>query len=224
MSEGCSCRHCLAQISKGRRPESNIPNIYCPRLLFSKDEIKISIALSDLFAHPSNQFRLFVDSVKIHSDALKYIIRYYFRLCCLILFSEYSDDFVPILTKIIAIDSCFQKFIELQLRLLEGISLEDIEFCVMDKEIYKSDIQELVRNERPIDNFDDIPSYLRILAAMSIRDSSFIISFSEHATEPSWKSLNHNNCIYFYKIDLIDLDIKPIEKLEKYISEIKIHG
>lgn len=59
---------------------------------------------------------------------------------------------------------------------------------------------------------------------MSIRDSSFIISFKPHGTESSWKMISVENFMYDYKIDIIDLDIKPIEKFEKYFNEIKIHG
>lgn len=69
--EICNCRYCLAQISKGRRIGSNESNFYCPKLLFSNNYTKISEALSDLIVNPSNQFRLFVDSMKVSHENLR---------------------------------------------------------------------------------------------------------------------------------------------------------
>lgn len=81
-------------------------------------------------------------------------------------------------------------------------------------------MKELTLNS-PISN---IPDYMRILMTMSIRDSSFVISISSFSKSPIWRSISVKNSIYFYKIDIIDLDIKPINKLGKYIEEIKLHG
>ena len=92
----------------------------------------------------------------------------------------------------------------------------------MHQELYKSDIRNLTRIEK--NNLHEMPAYLRILMVMSIRDSSFIISFSPHSSETFQKTIQFDTLKYYYRIDLIDLDIKLIEKLEKYISEIKIHG
>lgn len=137
-------------------------------------------------------------------------------------FSQYSSEIIPILTKIIAVDPFFQKFIELQCILIDGIPIDEIKPQDLNNELYKSDINILVRNEKL--DLDDIPAYLRILIAMSIRDSSFIISFSCQASEIFRKTIQYGNINYYYRIDVIDIDIKPIKKLEKYISEIKIHG
>jgi hypothetical protein len=126
------------------------------------------------------------------------------------------------LAKIIAIDPFFQRFIELQYSLLDGISIDEILPQDLSSDLYKSDIKILTRKEEL--NLDEIPAYMRILIAMSIRDSSFIISFSPHETESFRQSIQFGTINYNYKIDIIDLDIKPIEKLEKYIYEIKIHG
>ena len=73
-------------------------------------------------------------------------------------------------------------------------------------------------------DLDKIPAYLKILIAMSIRDSSFVISFSTTASKAFQKTVQNGSENYYYRIDLIDVDIKPLEKLEKYISEIKLHG
>lgn len=73
----CNCRYCLAQISKGRRLESNNSIIYCPKFLFSNEETKIFNALSDLFLNPSNQLRLFIDFSKI--NCLRYVLSRVFR-------------------------------------------------------------------------------------------------------------------------------------------------
>jgi hypothetical protein len=126
------------------------------------------------------------------------------------------------LSKIIAIDPFFQRFIELQYSLLNGISIDEIKPQDLSNELYKSNIENLTRKVEL--NLDEIPAYMRILIAMSIRDSSFIISFSPHETESFRQSIQFGTKNYNYKIDIIDLDIKPIEKLERYIYEIKIHG
>jgi hypothetical protein len=126
------------------------------------------------------------------------------------------------LTKIIAIDPFFQRFIELQYSLLNGISIDEIKPQDLSNELYKSNIKNLTRKVEL--NLDEIPAYMRILIAMSIRDSSFIISFSPHKTESFRQSIQLGTKNYNYKIDIIDVDIKPIEKLERYIYEIKIHG
>lgn len=220
ISEICNCRYCLAQISKSRRLESNNSNIYCPKLLFSNEETKIFKALSDLFLNPSNQLRLFVDSSKIQN--LRYVFLGFFRYFIVLLYSQYSSEIIPILTKIIAFDPFFQKFIELQCSLLDGISIDEIKPEDLNEELYKSDINSLARKETF--NLDEIPAYLKVLITMSIRDSSFIISFASHASEVFRNTIQCGTINYNYKIDIIDLDIKPIEKLEKYISEIKIHG
>ena len=39
-----------------------------------------------------------------------------------------------------------------------------------------------------------------------------------------FETMQFDTLKYYYRIDIIDLDIKLIEKLEKYIFEIKIHG
>lgn len=60
--------------------------------------------------------------------------------------------------------------------------------------------------------------------AMSVRDSSFIISVTSQSNQMNWKQISVDSTVYYYKIHIVDLDIKPIEKLEKYIEEIKLHG
>lgn len=92
----------------------------------------------------------------------------------------------------------------------------------MHQELYISDIRNLTRKDK--NALDEIPEYLRIMMAMSIRDSSFIISFSLHSSETLQETIQFGTLKYYYRIDIIDLDIKLIENLEKYIFEIKIHG
>lgn len=52
---------------------SSSPNemVYCPKLLFSRDKIKISAALEDLFLNPSNQLRLFSKSFVLNTLEMK---------------------------------------------------------------------------------------------------------------------------------------------------------
>lgn len=128
----------------------------------------------------------------------------------------------PILTHIVEIDGVFQKFIKFQFDLLEDISMESIDFENVNFELYKSHLTELSSGE--LNSISDIPSYLRVLMAMSVRDSSFIISISTISDQFGWKQITVNSIDYNYKINIVDLDIKPIEKLEKYIEEIKLYG
>lgn len=111
---------------------------------------------------------------------------------------------------------------EFQFQLLDGINFDTTEYHDIDLTTYKLDLEKLLRVENV--PFHEIPSYLRIIIAMSIRDSSFIISFRPHSLASNWKTILSGTLLYDYKIDLIDLDLKPIEKLEKYINEIKLHG
>ncbi len=135
-------------------------------------------------------------------------------------FSKFKSELAPIIIKIISKDQIFQNFIRFQFQLLDGVDINSLDIEAINSEIYESDIKELTLNS-PISN---IPDYMRILMTMSIRDSSFVISISPFSKCPTWRSISVNNSIYFYKIDIIDLDIKPINKLSKYIEEIKLHG
>lgn len=128
----------------------------------------------------------------------------------------------PILVHIIETDSVFQNFIKFQFNLLDDISMESINLENVNFELYKSHLSEL--SKRIFNSISDIPRYIRVLMAMSVRDLSFIISISTVSDHLDWKRITVNSIDYCYKINIVDLDIKPIEKLEKYIDEIKLHG
>lgn len=128
----------------------------------------------------------------------------------------------PILVHIIEIDSVFQNFIQFQFNLLDDISVESINLENVNFELYKSHLSEL--SNGIFNSISDIPRYIRVLMAMSVRDLSFIISISTVSDHLDWKRIIVNSIDYCYKINIVDLDIKPIEKLEKYIDEIKLHG
>ena len=109
-----------------------------------------------------------------------------------------------------------------QFNLLDEISVELINTEYIDLAIYKSHLSEL--SNSVYNSISEISHYLRVLMAMSVRDSSFIISFTSQSIQNNWKEILVNSTVYYYKINIVDLDIKPIEKLEKYIKEIKLHG
>jgi len=129
---------------------------------------------------------------------------------------------VPILAHIIEIDNVFQNFIKFQLHLLDDVSVESIKFEDVDLGVYKSHLSELSNDV--YNSFSDIPRYLRVLMAMSVRDSSFIISINSQSDQIHWKKITVNTSVYYYKINIVDLDIKPLGKIENYIEEIKLHG
>lgn len=129
---------------------------------------------------------------------------------------------IPILAHIIEVDDVFQNFIKFQSILLDDIFVESIDFEEVNFEVYKSHLTEL--SSGLFNSISDIPRYLRVLMAMSVRDSSFIISISTISDQLDWKQITVNSIDYNYKINIVDLDIKLIEKLEKYIEEIKLHG
>ena len=130
--------------------------------------------------------------------------------------SEFRGHLIPILVKIFANDPIFQNFIKFQFQLLEGIVLDLME-CSRS---YEVDLENLCS----FSNISEIPDYLRILMTMSLRDSSFVISLCPFQRDSIWKSILVSDQAYYYRIDIIDLDIKPIEKLDKYVEEIKTHG
>lgn len=108
-----------------------------------------------------------------------------------------------------------------QLDLLHNLSIDTINYQNVDIELYKSHL--LALSKRNYSSIDELPDYLRILMAMSVRDSSFIISV-DNLPHNEWKRITMNSDLCYYKVNIVDLDIKPIEKLEKYIQEIKLHG
>lgn len=205
ISDFCKCRYCLAQISKGRRNQAEESVVYCPRLLFSNDKSQITPAILDLFENPSNQFRLYVDSVITSPTSL----------------GSFKSKIAPVLVKIIAHDETFQNFISFQLNLLNQVDIDKIDIEMLNSKIYESDIQSLL----PTKSISSLPDYLKVLMAMSLRDSSFVISISYNRKESNyWKRIHVDDIINYYRIDIIDLDIKPLDKLQKYIEEIKVHG
>lgn len=213
----CKCRYCLAQILKGRRNPSEQSILYCPKLFFSTDERKISTSIADLFENPSNQFRLFVNAVKISSEKMWYFIIF---VNFILIFSNFKVELNSLITKIVINDQFFQNFIQFQIELLDGIVLDSINFDAINFSMYECDIKNLAT----IQSVCEIPDYLRILMAMSVRDSSFVISIIPNFKRPKWKPLIYKELLYYYKVDIIDLDIKPFERISKYIEEIKIHG
>lgn len=74
-----------------------------------------------------------------------------------------------------------------------------------------------------MDILREIPEYLRIFLAMSIRDASFIISF-ENIADLKMKKIQICGSTFFYRVDLVDLDIKPLKKFSYYLNEIKVYG
>ena len=94
----------------------------------------------------------------------------------------------------------------------------------IDPDQYKLDIEKICSASKNECEISSLPNYLRVLFAMSVRDSSLIISFRPFCKFSKWKSIKANEIVYNYKIDIIDLDIKPIQKLVTYIEEIKKHG
>ncbi len=109
------------------------------------------------------------------------------------------EELINALTEVIVQSEAIQRYIELQHDLLEEIDLSEVSF-----DQYKRDILSLSSNP-PI---KILPPYLRLLLAMSLRDCSLMISL-----------LPEGPILYF-----IDLDIKPLEKLQYYYSEVSCHG
>jgi len=121
------------------------------------------------------------------------------------------------------IDPLFQRFIELQCQLLDQIQMDNLR--VSNEEIlnFESEINRICTLNSKV--FSSIPDYIRVLFAMSLRDSSLIISFRPACyRENGWKEINIYETKYYYRIHIIDLDVKPIQKLSQYIEEIKLHG
>lgn len=129
---------------------------------------------------------------------------------------SYSDDLNPIISKILAEDPILQEIIEFQDKLLR----HDDDISV-SQEDYRNDLESLLLN---IGDIKKIPFYLRVLLVMTIRDASIIISFKKEASESFSKTIILDEIVYHYKIDMIDLDIKPLANLERYFEEIKLHG
>jgi hypothetical protein len=102
------------------------------------------------------------------------------------------------LTAIIVESEVIQKYIEAQHDLLDVFDLPEI----ISIECYKKDISALQTNP-PISS---LPPYLRLLLAMTLRDASIMI------------------CPDTGKVNFVDMDIKPLEKLKYYFSEVKRHG
>ena len=111
---------------------------------------------------------------------------------------EEREGLIDRLTVIISESTVIQQYIEVQHALLEVIDAP----AGITHERYREDISAL--NSNP--SIASIPPYLRLLLAMTLRDASLMI-------------LIDKNDVCF-----IDLDIKPLEKLNYYFEEVKRHG
>ena len=139
-------------------------------------------------------------------------------------FSNFKFSLNPIISQIIFYDPIFQNIIQFQHKLLDKLVFEFNEIESIDPDQYKLDIEKICSASKNECEISSLPNYLRVLFAMSVRDSSLVISFRPFCKFSKWKSIKANEIVYNYKIDIIDLDIKPIQKLVTYIEEIKKHG
>lgn len=121
-------------------------------------------------------------------------------------------------------DPIFQRFIEVQFQLLNCVKFDDIQISEQDKLDYELEIQRVCGLN--LNDFSSIPAHLRVMMAMSLRDSSFIISFKPNTDDciGEWNYVTLDDILYYYKINIVDLDVKPIQNLPRYLDEIKLHG
>lgn len=136
-------------------------------------------------------------------------------LSILIYFSAKKLELIPIITEIVATDSVIQNLIEFQLRLLDGINFENI----LATEILLSQYLDDLRRLNEFKSISSIPEYLRVLMCMTVRDSSIMISIESNLGNAVARNTQPS-----YNIEIVDFDIKSLQKLPRYIGEIREHG
>jgi hypothetical protein len=86
-----------------------------------------------------------------------------------------------------------------------------------------------ILSEQFIKNFDNIPDYLRVLMSMSLRDCSLLINFFVVNVKDfsitkldlsDWIQIKIDSNYIFYKIKLVDLDLKSLNKFSSYLDEL----
>ncbi len=102
------------------------------------------------------------------------------------------------LAEIICNSQLITSYIQLQHDLIEGIDYSLVQPPAVYQ--YKAHLRNLP------DELHHIPDYLRVLMAMSLRDCSLMVNIASG------------------RVNFIDLDPKPLDKLYYYLEEIQKHG
>ena len=175
-----------------------------PRMLFSNNEENIRKALSSLIKTPGNNFLIHTNNTDLDTKAL---------------FEEINEILLKnrlIFDIILNFQRYFQGTVEDIRKLAESFKIEDI-----DK--YE---ELLINNKNLLKEEGFITELMRFLISMTWRDLAFIINYvknedNDEINEILLKNGYKKSDQGFYKIGLIDIKLKAVQKLLEYENSHK---
>uniref|UniRef100_A0A2N9IFH3 Inositol-pentakisphosphate 2-kinase n=1 Tax=Fagus sylvatica TaxID=28930 RepID=A0A2N9IFH3_FAGSY len=211
---------------------------YNPLDLFSKSEDRIHKAVSDLFTTPQNNFRVFLNGSLIFGglgggadstdfvaseafeDALKSVIRADNGLR--------TKNFLQLVSETVYKSGILDRLLEVQK--LDNFDIEgaihayyDIisESCVVCRELGGDEVSHRYTSLHSFPLDESLKIVKDYLVAATAKDCSLMISFRPRADGDSGSPYNKvylesTNQTFDYKASFIDLDLKPLKKMEEY--------
>lgn len=243
MSEGndikrSTTRFRMHQTLKLHQGEISELSEYNPLDLFSKSEDRIHKAVSDLFTTPQNNFRVFLNGSLIFGglgggadstdfvaseafeDALKSVIRADNGLR--------TKNFLQLVSETVYKSGILDRLLEVQK--LDNFDIEgaihayyDIisESCVVCRELGGDEVSHRYTSLHSFPLDESLKIVKDYLVAATAKDCSLMISFRPRADGDSGSPYNKvylesTNQTFDYKASFIDLDLKPLKKMEEY--------
>ncbi|XP_059460195.1 inositol-pentakisphosphate 2-kinase-like isoform X2 [Corylus avellana] len=243
ISEGNAIKRSISrfrmhQTLKLRQGEVSKLSKYNPLDLFSKSKDRIHKAISDLFTTPQNNFRVFLNGSLIFGglgggadstnfviseafeDALKSVIRADNGLR--------TRNFLQLVSETVYKSGVLDRLLEVQK--LDNLDIEgavhayyDIisESCPVCRELGGDEVSHIYTSLHSISLDERLKIVKDFLTAATAKDCSLMVSFRPREDKGSGSSYNKvylesANQNFEYKVSFIDLDLKPLKKMEKY--------
>ncbi|PON54919.1 Inositol-pentakisphosphate 2-kinase [Parasponia andersonii] len=216
---------------------------YDPLDLFSGLKDRIHKSIKDLFFTPQNNFRVFLDGSLIFGalgaaagstnfviqeafeDALKDVIQGDYGLR--------SESFLQLIADTIYVSGIMDRLIEVQK--LDNLDIEGAihayynivsEPCTVCRELGEEKVSHSYASLHSISLDESLKIVKNFLIATTAKDCSFMMCFrlrKEGISGSSYSSvyLKSTNQTFDYKVCFIDLDLKPLKKMQEYYEKDK---
>lgn len=228
----------MHQALKLHQGEISTLSKYNPLDLFSKSKDRIHKAINDLFTTPQNNFRVFLNGSLIFGDlgggadstnfvigeafedALKSVIRADNGLR--------TRNFLQLVSEAVYKSGVLDRLLEVQK--LDNFDIEgavhayyDIisESCPVCREMGGDEVSHIYTSLHSISLDESLKIVKDFLIAATAKDCSLMIGFRPREDEGSGSPYNKvylesTNQNFEYKASFIDLDLKPLKKMEQY--------